>query len=119
MAIQTTLLGRMLKNKALPGKKEILSSVGNAAKELLKNPKKAIKDGLTRDKLAVSAMKTVTGKTRGQTVRQLGSAIAKGVYKGGGKDLAVNTGGFAGSVAGSGGGKLGQLAGDWGRSCYY
>ena len=50
-------------------------------------------------KRAVNTIKSVTGKTRGQTVRQLGSAIAKGVYKGGGKDLAVNTGGFAGSVA--------------------
>ena len=83
---------------------------------MLKNPKKAIKEGLARDKLAVNTIKSVTGKTRGQTVRQLGSAIAKGVYKGGGKDLAVNTGGFAGSVAGSGGGKLGQLAGDWGEA---
>lgn len=114
MAIQNTIIGRLLKNKALPGKKEILKSVGNLAKEILKNPVKAVKDGLARDRFANTAMKAATGKTRGQATKQLGSALAKGVYKGGGKDLAVNMGGLSGSIAGSVGGKVGQLAGDWG-----
>ena len=110
----TTLIGRLLKNKALPGKKEILTSAGNLAKDFIKNPKKAFKAGLERDKLANTAMKAFTGKTRGQATKQLTSLVAKGFYKGGGKDLAVNTGGLAGSLVGSAGGKLGSLAGDWG-----
>lgn len=114
MAIQNTLIGRLLKSKALPGKKEILRSVGNLAKDTLKNPVKALRNGLARDRLANTAMRAATGKTRGQATKQLGSALAKGIYKGGGKDLAVNVGGAAGSIAGSAGGKVGQLAGDWG-----
>lgn len=110
----STLLGRLLKNKTLPGKKEILTSAGNLAKEFIKNPKKAFKKGMLRDKLANTAMQAATGKTRGQVTKQLSSLVAKGVYKGGGKDLAVNTGGLAGSLAGSAGGKIGSLAGDWG-----
>lgn len=110
----TTLIGRLLKNKTLPGKKEILKSAGNLAKDFIRNSKKAIQDGLARDRLANTAMKAVTGQTRGQATKQLVSSVAKGVYKGGGKDLAVNTGGLAGSLAGSAGGKLGSLAGDWG-----
>lgn len=69
---------------------------------------------MLRDKLANSVMKSATGQTRGQTVKQLGGLAAKGIYKGGGKDLAVNVGGLTGSIAGSAGGKVGQLAGDWG-----
>lgn len=109
----STLLGRLIKNKALPGKKEILKSAGNLAKEIIKNPKKAFQDGLARDRLANQAMKAATGQSRMDTTKQVASMVTKGAYKGGGKDLAVNMGGLTGSIAGSAGGKVGQLAGDW------
>lgn len=47
----TTLLGRILINRQLPGKREILQSAGNGIKSFVKNPVKAVKSGLARDKL--------------------------------------------------------------------
>lgn len=110
----TTLLGRVLINRQLPGKREILQSAGRGIKSLVSNPIAAVKSGLARDKLAVNTYKAATGQTRKQTVINLGKKIAKGVYKGGGKDLLVNTGGLIGSIKGGAiGGKVGSLAGDW------
>lgn len=114
MSTQSTILGRLIKTKTLPSNSEILGSVGNLLKKAKINPVKAIKDGIARDKYAIEAMKSATGMTRKQVATQLGTALAKGVYKGGGKDLAVNTGGLLGSIGGKAGGLTGQLAGDWG-----
>lgn len=109
-----TLIGKTLINKSLPGKKEILQSTGRAIVDILRNPVNAIREGIARDKLAVQTYKNLTGHSRTKAAKILTNIISKGVYKGGGKDLIVNTGGVAGSIAGANiGGKLGSLGGDW------
>lgn len=105
----SSIIGRTLINRQLPGKREILGSIGRGVKSFIKNPIKATKQGIANDRAARGIYKAATGKTR----RHVVGAIAKGVYKGGGKDLAVNIGGAAGSAVGASGGKVGQLAGDW------
>jgi hypothetical protein len=111
---QSTIIGRTLTNRQLPGKREILQSASNGIKSFVKNPIQAVKSGLARDKLAVQKWGYHTGQTRGQTAINLGKSIASGVYKGGGKDMLVNTGGLIGSIKGAAiGGKIGSLAGDW------
>ncbi len=108
-----SLLGSVLINRKLPGRQKIVESVGNVAKKIVKNPIKTVKDGIARDRAAVGLMKASTGMGRTQAIRQLAPALSEGVYKAGGKDLLVNTGGFAGSVVGSPLGAVGALAGDW------
>lgn len=108
-----SLIGKTLINRALPSKSEILKSAGRSIKSFLKNPIAATKAGLARDRNAVNTYRNLTGKTRKQVAGNLAKLIGKGVYKGGGKDLLVNTGGFAGSKIGASGGIAGSLAGDW------
>lgn len=109
-----SLIGQTLINRQLPGKRQILGAAKNLIKDAVKNPVKAFKEGLARDRLANRAYTAATGQTRGQATKAVVSAIGRGAYRGGGKDLLVNTGGLAGSIAGGNvGGKLGSLGGDW------
>ena len=109
-----SLIGKILINKALPSKREILGSVGKLVKDTVKNPKKIIKDGLARDKAAVALYKSLTGKGRLETAKEVVIKASKGAYKGGGKDLMVNTGGAVGSVIGAANaGVVGKLGGDY------
>lgn len=108
-----SLLGSVLINRKLPGRQKIVETVSNVAKNIVKNPIKTVKDGIARDRAAVGLMKAGTGMNRLQAVKQIAPALSEGVYKAGGKDLLVNTGGFAGSVVGSPLGAVGALAGDW------
>ena len=109
----TSLIGKVLKNKSLPRNSEILKSTGNALKDFATNPVSFVRRGLRRDRIANQLYKNVTGQSRLQTTRDVLGKVGQGVYKGGGKDLAVNTGGFLGSKLGSVGGIPGQLAGDY------
>lgn len=109
-----SLIGKILINKVLPSRKEILSSAGNLLKEAVKNPKKAFKEGMARDKAATAIYKGLTGKGKVETAKQVIGKVVKGGYKGGGKDLIVNTGGAIGSgIGASAGGTIGRLGGDY------
>jgi len=108
-----SLIGKILINRQLPGKKELLGGIGTAIKSTLRNPIKAFRDGIARDKLAVSTYKGLTGQGRKQAAGALLKNMGHGAYVGGGKDLLVNTGGLVGSKLGSAGGKIPELAGDW------
>lgn len=109
-----SLIGKILINKALPNKREILGSVGKLIKETVKNPKKAIKEGIARDKAANAIYKGLTGKGRLQAAKEVVIKASKGAYKGGGKDLVINTvGAGASALGGSTAGVVGKLGGDY------
>lgn len=108
-----SLLGGILINRQLPGKKQILSSAGKFLRDFTKNPITTIKKGIEKDRASVGLMRAGTGLGRMQAVKKIAPALSEGVYKAGGKDLLVNAGGFAGSVVGSPLGAVGALAGDW------
>lgn len=106
----SSLIGRTLKRGSLPTSQEVATSATKLARNVRQNPVRAFRRGMLRDKAARRVYHRTTGKTAGNVA----ASVAAGVYDGGGKDLAVNLGGLAGSIAGAGpGGKLGQLAGDW------
>jgi hypothetical protein len=102
-----SLVGETLINKALPSRQRLQETVGNLGKEFLTNPRKAFADGLARDRLANATMEAATGLDRVGASGKLFNAV----YKGGGKDLAVNVGGLGGSIGGRLlGGAVGPIA---------
>lgn len=104
----STLIGRFLKSKTLPGRREILEAAGNLGKKLKQNPIGAIKQGIQQDRAARQALKAATGMGRKEVAGKVLSAAKEPI-----KDMAVNVGGLAGSVVGgSAGGTVGALAGD-------
>jgi hypothetical protein len=108
-----SLIGEVLINKQLPSKGRIFGGIKNAATDFIKNPKQAIKEGLERDRIANQIIKG-QGQTRLGLTKQALKVGGAGAYKGGGKDLLVNTGGLAGSIVGGGINPVaGTLAGDY------
>lgn len=117
-------LGRLLIPKQVPSRAQIAGAVG----KVVRNPVKAVKDGLARDAAAMNVAKA-SGMTRGGLVKsgavqlyknrgEIAKAVGRGVKSGvvslaKQKDLIVNTGGAIGSgIGGSMGGLPGKLAGD-------
>lgn len=108
---RNSLMGETLINKKLPTRRRILQSAKNLSKDFIKNPIKTVREGIQNDRNANALYKGLTNRSGRKEV-------LKAIYKGGGKDLIVNTGGFAGSKIGAaiGGGitsKIGSLGGDW------
>ena len=116
-------LGKLIP-KRVPSRAQIVGAVAKA----IRNPAKAVKDGLARDASAM-AVARANGMTRGGIVKsgavqlyknrgEIAKSAAKGVKSGvvslaKQKDLIVNTGGAIGSgIGGSMGGFPGKLAGD-------
>lgn len=108
-----SLIGEVLINRALPSRQRIAAGAGKFLKDVAKKPIQTIKTGIARDRAAVNLMRSSTGITRRQAVTNMFPALVEGAYKGGGKDLLVNTGGVVGSAVGGSGGVAGSLVGDW------
>jgi hypothetical protein len=109
----TSLVGSVIINKKLPSKTRFLGSATKFLGDLVTKPGPTIAEAIANDRKAVALMRAGTGMTRKQAVMRVAPSLAEGFYKGGGKDLMVNTGGLVGSVAGGSGGVPGTLAGDW------
>jgi hypothetical protein len=108
----TSLIGQMVINKKLPLRKDILGSTGRFLKDVVRHPIKTIKTGIANDLAANRLMKATTQLGRVGAMKKIAPAVATGVYKGGGKDVLIGTGGFVGSGLVPGG-PVGALAGDY------
>lgn len=105
---QLSLIGSTIINRKIPERSQILQSTGKFLKRFIANPIKETQQGLARDRIAVGTMKRFTGLGRLGVAGRLGRSI-----KDPAKDMVVNAGGLAGSIAGSPLGSVGSLAGDY------
>ena len=104
----SNLLNETLINKRIPSRQRIAESAGRMAKDLLRNPIATVKQGLQRD-YAANQLATRLGSGRSKITKSVISSFKEPI-----KDLAVNIGGFAGSMALGSMGLPAQLAGDFG-----
>lgn len=109
-----SLAGKIMIDRRLPTKREIGGATKRFMGDLIRKPKRTIQEGIVRHKSAMAIYNRQTGLNKMQAARKVATNIGTGAYKGGGKDILVNTGGFLGSKAGAMvGGKPIELAGDW------
>lgn len=111
------LTEKTLSTATIPTNKEILLVGKEIAKDFIRNPVKAIKEGRERELLVKGLIQSTTGKTLPANSALIKDQFAKGVNaikqnEELQKDLIVNTGGVIGSTLGSVAGLPGQLAGD-------
>lgn len=104
----SNLLNETLINKRIPSRQRIAESAGRMAKDLLSNPIATVKQGLQRD-YAANQLAARLGSGRSKITKSVISSFKEPI-----KDLAVNIGGFAGSMALGSMGLPAQLAGDFG-----
>ena len=104
----SNLLNETLINRRLPSRQRIAESAGRMAKDLLSNPISTVKQGLQRD-YAANQLATRLGSSRLKITKSVISSFKDPI-----KDLAVNIGGFAGSVALGSMGLPSRLVGDFG-----
>lgn len=57
-----SLMGRLLIDRELPAKSEIIAGARRGLKDLIRAPRKTIREGLERDKLAVELYRQKNGK---------------------------------------------------------
>jgi hypothetical protein len=110
---------------AIPSRTKIASELGRITGGFIKNPVKAIKEGVQREKLMREYLTSKTGVELPSKLSLVGQGMKKGAGKlknyttdylsdpAKAKDLAVNTSGYIGSKIGAVGGLPGQLAGDF------
>lgn len=107
-AQSSNLLSETLINKRIPSRQRIAESAGRIAKDLLRDPVATVKQGLQRD-YAANQLAARLGSGRSKITKSVISSFKEPI-----KDLAVNIGGFAGSMALGSMGLPAQLAGDFG-----
>ena len=107
-----SLMGETLLTKKIPSRTRLLGGIKNAAQNLIKNPRKTIREGLLKDKAANETWTRATGLGRKATTGKLVKAVGNGM-KPVVKTLAVNTGKAIGGSVGNVGGLPGRVAGDW------
>jgi hypothetical protein len=126
----TRAIKKTLATGEIPSRKELLSVIGEETQKFIKAPRRTIREGFEREKLAREIIKETTGKdltkaTATQAAakesfkkaKELGKKLydAKLVDKAGREDLITNTGGFLGSQGGAViGGTIGSIGGPLG-----
>lgn len=113
----TNLAKKTIDTAELPTNKELLVVGREIAKDFVRNPVKAIKEGRERELLVKGLIKASTGKTLPTNTQLIKEGFSNGIdaikkNEELQKDLIVNTGGVIGSTIGSVAGLPGQLAGD-------
>jgi len=112
---------KTLKTEELPSRLEVARAMGTATKGFLRNPVKALKEGVQREAAVREAIQAQTGvivpsqtailKKAGQKM----TGFVKDLVKKNAEDGLVNTAGLAASIAGGAvAGPIGALAGDLG-----
>lgn len=105
---------KILNEEKLPSRKELLKEISSQIQYFAKNPTQYIQRAKNREEIANELYEVLTGNKAPSKAQ-----IYQGIFKELSelnteqrKDLAVNTGGFIGSIWGSSLGLPGQLAGD-------
>ena len=112
---------KTLKTEELPSRLEVARAMGTVTKEFLRNPVKALKEGVQREAAVREEIKAQTGvivPSQTEILKKAGqkmTSFVKGFVKKNAEEGVVNTAGLAGSIAGGAvAGPIGALAGDLG-----
>ena len=112
---------KTLKTEELPSRLEVARAMGIATKGFLRNPVKALKEGVQREAAVRESIKAQTGvivPSQTEILKKAGqkmTGFVKDSIKKNAEDGAVNTAGLAASIVGGAvAGPIGALAGDLG-----
>lgn len=113
----TNLTKKTLETAEIPTNRELLTVGKELAKDFVRNPIRAVKEGRERELLVKGLIKSTTGKELPNNTQLIKQGFNNGIEaikknEELQKDLIVNTGGVIGSTIGSVAGLPGQLAGD-------